>query len=120
MPIHALLHLIQQHDLPLQLISNLHTQLPLAPNTQSQLIQLVILVAQHLAVIFVDLLIVEAGVVGCGFGVGLVAVREKLCAIGIFRNVVVAEADGFVGGAGLLLGGGEVGFEGGVVGFGGC
>lgn len=70
--------------------------------------------------VLVDLLVVEAGVIGRGFGAGLVAVGEEVGAVGVFGDVVVAEANGLIGGAGFLLGGGEVGFEGGVVGFGGC
>jgi hypothetical protein len=45
------------------------------------LIELVILVADDLAVIFMDLLVVEMRVIGRGFRIGFVAVGKELCAV---------------------------------------
>jgi hypothetical protein len=122
MPIYPFLHIIQQHDLPVQLIPNLHAQFSLASDTRTKLVQLVILVAYNLAMVLVNLLIVELGLIGSGIGVWIVAVREQSCAVWIFSvcgvgRGVVAEADGLGGLAGFLLCGGEVGGEGGVVWF---
>ena len=128
-PIHPFLHIIQQHDLAVQLIPNLHAEFALAADTRAELVELVVLLADHAAVVGVDLLVVEGGVVRgllIGGG-GVVAVGEEGCAIGGFDGVwgrggvwgVVGEAHGFRGGGALfggLLGGGEVRGEGGVVG----
>jgi len=59
MPINTLLHLIQQQRLPIQLVPNLHRQLALAPDAQAQLVELLVLVGDDLAVVRVDLLVVE-------------------------------------------------------------
>lgn len=115
MPIHALLHIVQQQHLALELLANLLAELSLPPDTRAQHIQLLVLLAQHLAVVRVDLLVVEIRVVGRGVGVGVVAVWEELCAVGIRRIGCVGEADGF-GFWGLGLGGCEVALQGGVVG----
>lgn len=117
MPNHALLHLIQQHNLPIQLLANLHAQLALPANARAELVELVVLVGDDLAVVGVDLLVVEGGVVGGGFGVGVVAVGEEGGAVGVVVvGGVVGEAHGFGRLAWLLLSGGEVGSERGVVG----
>jgi hypothetical protein len=78
------------------------------------------LVADDLAVVLMDLLIVEMGMIRRGFRIGLIAVGEELCAIRVLVGVrgrrVVAKADGFASLARLLLGGGKVGLERWVVG----
>jgi hypothetical protein len=114
MPIHTLLHIIQQHHLPVQLVANLHAEFTLAPDTRAELVELVVLVGNDARVVLVDLLVVERGLVGWGVG-GVVAVGEEggaVCGVGVVVGGV-GEADGFGGlarGVGFLrLGGGEVG-----------
>lgn len=123
MPIHPFFNIIQQHHLPIQLTSNLHAEFALPSDTRAEGVELVVLLADDAAVVGVDLLVVEAGLVGCGIRVGVVAVREEGCAVWVIGRVgaggrrVVAEADGFVvGGSGALLCGVEVWGERGVVG----
>jgi hypothetical protein len=125
MAVNALLDLIQQHDLAIQLVANLHAQLALPANGGAQRVELVILVAQHAAVVGVDLLVVEVGLVGWSVGVvrGVVAVGcvEEGGAVGVCFLVgigIVGEADGFGRLARLGLCGCEVWGEGGVVGLG--
>jgi hypothetical protein len=74
--INTFFHIIQQHDLAVQLIANLHGELALAADTRTELVKLVVLVADHTVVVGVDLLVVECGNVGCGRG-GVVAVGEE-------------------------------------------
>jgi len=119
-PVHTLLHIVQQHDLAVQLIAYQHAKLPLTPDACAQLVQLVILIAHHLAVVLVDLLVVEMRLIGRLAISRVIAIREEGGAIGVFGRRcgvwAVGEADGF----GevcflLLLRGGEVGRQGGVV-----
>jgi hypothetical protein len=76
MAIHALLHIVQQHDLPVELVANLHAELALPADARAQLVELVVLVGDDLAVVCVNLLVVEGGVVGRGVVVWVVAVGE--------------------------------------------
>lgn len=77
MSIDAFLYIFEQESLAVEFIPNLHAQLALAANARAQAIELLILVADDLAVVFVDLLVVEVRVVGWSVGVGgVVAVRE--------------------------------------------
>lgn len=79
MPIHQPINLIQHRHLTIQLIPNLHRQLPLPPYALPEPIQLLVLRREHLAVVRVDLLVVELALVARGVD-RVVAVREQLCA----------------------------------------
>lgn len=63
-PIDTLFHIVEQQHLSIQLIAYLHTQLPLPSDALTQPIQLVILIPNYLAVVFVDLLVVKTALVG--------------------------------------------------------
>jgi len=118
--INALLDLVEKHDLVVELVAYLHAELPLPADARAQLVELLVLLAYHLAVVLVNLLVRELRVVRRGILVrGVVAVGEESGAVGVLVVVVgvvlgrgrgvVCEAHGFGDGAGLLLGSGEVG-----------
>ena len=100
MSIDAFLDIIQQHYVAIEFVAYLHAEFALATDARAQAIELVVLVLDDLAVVFMNLLVVEIGLVGRGIGIRIVAVGEEGCAIGIvvvvgaFRGVV-AEANGF-------------------------
>lgn len=83
MSIHALFYLVQQHDLSIKLVANLHAQLPLTANAGAQLVKMVVLISKYLAMVLVNLLVVEVRLIGRGIGVWVVAVREERGTVGV-------------------------------------
>ena len=118
--INALLDLVQQQHLAVQLVPNLHAQLALPPDGGTQGVELIVLVTQHGAVVLVDLLVVEVRLVGRQLGI-LIAVRlveQRRAVLGGVCVVVVPEAHALGRMARLGGGGSEVGGQGRVVGLG--
>lgn len=120
MPVHRLVHLVQQQDVIVQLVAYLNAQLPLPPDRLAQSVKRLVLLLQHPAVILVDLGVGKVGLIRRAGVVGVVAVGEERRAVNVLLLGNVGEADGLVlrrCGA-LGFSGAEVGGEGGVVGLG--
>jgi hypothetical protein len=82
-PLYIPIHSIQQGNMAVQLVSDLDTQLMLAADRLTKLIQLIILVPHDLVVVEIDLLIGHIGLVD-GRG-RLIAIRpEKMLAVAVF------------------------------------
>lgn len=108
-----------------QLITDLHAQLALAPDALAQPVQLLVLLLEDLGVVGVDLLVVELGgvvAVAVGLRVRVVAVAREEGVRRVLPGILVAagavaEADRFGGlgggcvgevrGEGVVVGGGE-------------
>lgn len=82
MPIDPPINLIQHLHMPIQLIPNLDTQLPLPSYTLPQSIQRFILLSNNLRVVRVDLLVIQMRLVGRRGG-WIVPVGKELVARGV-------------------------------------
>ena len=98
MSLRRIVHLIQHLHLTIQLIPNLYAQIPLPPDADPQPIQLLVLFAYHIPMVFVNLYVVEVALVWWRRIGRIVAVREERGAIGGFLGVdgwCIGKADGF-------------------------
>ena len=100
MPVRHIIHLIQHLHLAIQLIPNLDAQIPLPPDTDSQPIQLLVLIPYNIAMVLMNLHVIEMALIWRGRIGRVIAVGKERGAVGGFLGVGrrgVGEADGFGG-----------------------
>ena len=85
MPPLLLIHFVEQEHLVVKLSANCQTQLTLPPNRRAQMIQLLILLSQHVAMILVNLLVRQLAVVRRASVIWIVAIREQRSSVRGFR-----------------------------------
>ena len=81
MPVNVLVYPIQQLDMAIEFVADLNAQLALTPYALAQHVKLLVLLANNLRVILVDLLIVEMAIVRSR--VGNIAIRKQSGTVGI-------------------------------------